>query len=171
MITKKEVLKNLEQVKKYLKEIEGDEEWVEINNENCPTLSKYGAKPFRIMKKKMRKDGEVWNNINLEEAKKACKERGCRLPKIQEMLALLDHYKSTNKKISYDDKEFLGIEELSYEEDVTCELIDGPISFLRGGYWDVGEDAGAFALVLDAVPGGRYDSIGFRCASDLSVEI
>jgi len=144
-------------------------EWVEINNENCPTLEKYGCKPFKIMKKKMRnKDGKVWNNINFYEAKEEAEKLGYRLPDIREMLALLEHYKLVNQNISHKDKDFLGIEELSYGEDVCFEWIEGAgCAFLRRTSWVYTSYAGDFILDLDAAPTNRHHNVGFRCTSDL----
>ena len=141
--------------------------WVNITNKNCPTLSKYGIKPFWIMKRKMRnKDGEVWNNINFFDAKREAEKSGYRLPDIREMLALLEQYRK-NKEISKTDKEFLGIEELSCEERTYLEWINATgVSFLRGGYWGSTSYAGVFALGLYHIPTYQSISIGFRCASD-----
>ena len=143
-------------------------QWVEINYENCPTLKKHGCKPFKIMKYKMRDSkGEVWNNINFKEAQKETKKLGYRLPDIREILALFDHYVNTRSPISVYDKEFLGIEELAYDEDVYLELIEGASqAFLRGGYWPYTSAAGVFALILSGAPSIQYNSLGFRCASD-----
>jgi len=136
--------------------------WVKIN---IPTLKKYGVKPFSIMKRKMRKNNEVWNNISFYDAQKEAEKLGYRLPDIREMLAILEYYKQKNKNVSENDKEFLGIEELSYEEDVHYEWIEGAgCAFLRGGYWSLGARAGAFALTLGAAPGNTSYAIGFRCA-------
>jgi len=155
MITKKQVLENLDHVKKYLEEIENPIEWVEINNENCPTLKKYGVEQFKIMKQKMRdSDGQVWNNISFSDAQKEAKKLGYKLPDMRQMLALLEQYRNTNKKVSCYDQEFLGIEELSYDEDVNYEWIEGAgIAFLRGGLWNDGTNAGVFALRLNYGPG------------------
>ena len=161
----KKLEKDLEALKKELQE--ENIEWVEINEKNCPTLKKYGAKPFKIMKRKMRdKDGKVWNNINFFDAKKECEKRGYRLPDIREMLALLEYYKNTQKKVSVNDEEFLGIEELSLEEDVYIEWIEGAAcAFLRGAYWSHTSHAGVFTLYLSDTPDNSgHDVIGFRCA-------
>ncbi|MFA5246980.1 MAG: hypothetical protein WC408_03795 [Candidatus Micrarchaeia archaeon] len=37
-------------------------------------------------------------------------------------------------------------------------------AFLRGGDWDDGADAGAFALYLSYAPSGTGTAIGFRCS-------
>ena len=170
-MNKQTVLKNLDEIKQYIKEIENenDVEWVDITNENCPTLKKYGCTPFRMMKKKMRKPGtqEVWNNINFFDAQKEAEKLGYRLPDMRETLALLEQYRATQGEISHKDKEFLGIEELSYDEDVNYEWIDcSGVSFLRGGSWVYAANAGAFTAYLVDTPGGRSNSVGFRCASD-----
>lgn len=159
--------RELEDLKKqHLQKIE----WVEINEENCPTLKKYGAKPFKIMKRKMRDaKGEVWNNINFFDAQKECKKQGFRLPDIREILALLEHYKKTRREsVSGHDKEFLGIEELSSDEEVRLEWLAGAgCGFIRGGYWDTGTHCGAFCLDLLYAPDNSSADIGFRCAVDL----
>ena len=165
-------------IKKLEKELEAlkeqvqkeDFEWVEITEKNCPTLSKYGAKPFRIMKRKMRdKYGKVWNNINFYDAKKECEKLGYRLPDIREMLALLEHYKNTNKNVDKHNKEFLGIEELSVDEDVYVEWVEGAgCAFLRGASWGDTSYAGVVALILDNTPDySSSHNIGFRMCSDL----
>ena len=168
----KEIKSYLDEVKKYIEEIENEpqeQEWVEINNQNCPTLAKYGCKPFRIMKKKVRKlnSNEVWNNINFYDAQEEVKKLGYRLPDIREILALMEHYRKTQKKVSYEDKEFLGIEELSYGEYVNLEWINASgVAFRRGGHWISTSYAGAFAAGLVSTPGGASSDIGFRCACD-----
>jgi len=144
------------------------EVWVKIGYDQIPKeiFDKYAAKPFEIMKIKMRnKDGEVWNNINYFEAQKECKKLGYRLLKIQELLVLLEWYKIKNKTVSYNDKEFLGIEELSFKEDVYYEWIymTDDIPLLRGGYWDDASYAGAFAANLSYAPSFSYYNFGFRC--------
>lgn len=154
MITKKQVLENLDQIKKYLTEID-TVEWIEINNENCPTLEKYGVKPFKIMKNLVQKDGEPWVYINFFDAKKEAENMGYRLPDVREILALLDHYTASGQP-----KDFLGIEDL---ED-WYEWIDGP-SNENFGWWRYdGPYAGLFTLNLAYGPGysGNGD-IGFRC--------
>ena len=168
MINKTEIKKHLKEVKAYIKELEGGLEWVEINNTNCPTLKKYGVKPFRIMKKKMRKNGEVWNNITFYDAQKEAKKLGYRLPDIREILALLEQYRKVTKTISCHDNEFLGIEELSYDESVCYEWIEvaGVAAFRGGGWYDTTGD-GPVALYLSHAPSSVDTSIGFRCASNL----
>ena len=163
----KKLEKELKALKKELRE--KNNEWVEINEKNCPTLSKYGAKPFKIMKRKMRdKDGNVWANINFFDAKKECEKLGYRLPDIREMLALLEHYKNTQKKVSEHDKEFLGIEELSIDENVYMEWIEGAgCAFLGGGRWSDGARAGLCTLDLNDAPSSTGDYVGFRCAASL----
>ena len=154
-------------MKQYIQEIENEVEWVDITNKNCPTLAKYGAKPFRIMKKKMRKPGtqEVWNNINFLDAQKEAEKLGYRLPDIREILALLEQYRTTREKRSYKNKKFLGIEELSYDENVYLEWIDcAGVAAIRGGYWGNGAVDGPFALNMYNAPSLVYTSVGFRCA-------
>lgn len=168
MINKKEIKLHLDEVKRYIQKIEDDTEWVEINYKNCPTLKKYGCVPFLIMKKKMRKDEEVWNNINYYDAKKETKRLGYRLLDIREMLALLEQYRKTTKLPSNKDKEFLGIEELSYDEKVNYEWIDvAGVAAFRGGYWNSGAHAGPFALDLSNAPSDVDASIGFRMAKNI----
>ena len=145
-----------------------DDGWVKIGYDQIPKeiFDKYAAKPFEIMKIKMRnKDGKVWNNINYFEAQKECKKLGYRLLKIQELLVLLEWYKIKNKTVSYNDKEFLGIEELSFKEDVYYEWIymTDDIPLFRGGYWGRGSDAGAFSAFLGNAPSFSYIGFGFRC--------
>ena len=163
----KKLEKDLEALKKQVQK--ENFEWVEINEKNCPTLSKYGAKPFKIMKRKMRdKDGKAWNNINFFDAKKECEKLGYRLPDIREMLALLEHYKKTQKKISEHDKEFLGIKELSIDEDVYMEWIEGAgCAFRRGGDWYNGACAGLYTLYLSSAPSYTFSTLGFRGAASL----
>ena len=170
MITKKDVQQNLETVKKYIQELENEVGWVDITNENCPTLAKYGCVPFRIMKKKMRKPGtdKVWNNINFFDAQKEAKKLGYRLPDIREMLALLEQYRATHTTPNHKDKEFLGIEELSYDESVYLEWIDvAGCAALRGGGWGDTTNDGPFALLLDYGPSIVGGSLGFRMCSTL----
>ena len=92
---------------------------------------------------------------------------GYRLPDIREILALLEYYKNINKKVSIHDKEFLGIEELSYNEDVCSEWIEGAgCAFLRGALWNYTSYAGLFTLYLFDVPSySGSNNLGFRCAS------
>jgi formylglycine-generating enzyme required for sulfatase activity len=118
------------------------------------------------MKKKMRNsDGEIWNNITWGNAKKEADKLGYRLPSIQEMLVLLDWYKhEKGDNVSCHDKEFLGIEELSYDEDVCYEWIDSPVVCVRGGNWDDTSDTGCFALYLNWSTSNANCDVGFRCA-------
>ena len=144
-------------------------EFIKIDTSVVPKelFNKYGVKPFQIMKNKMRdENGDIWNNINFFDAQKEAKKLGYRLPDIREMLLLLDFYKSSNKKVSKNDNNFLGIEELSYSEDVYLEWVYclEAVAFQRGGNWDDGAGAGAFTLVLRDAPSNTYTSIGFRCA-------
>ena len=148
------------------------DQWITIDYSVIPKeiFDRYGAKPFQIMKRKMRKDGEVWNYISWIDAKEEARKLGLRLPNITEILVLLDFYKKEKgDKVSIYDKDFLGIEELSYNEDVCYELIDGPTVFLRGGSWISGSNGGVFALSLNWGTGNTDDNVGFRCAR--SVEI
>jgi len=80
----------------------------------------------------------------------------------------LEAYKDQNNVSAYD-KEFLGIGELSYKEDVCFEWIEMSknIAFFRGGYWSNGANAGSFALNLDSAPSHSYTSIGFRCCREI----
>jgi len=166
----KDLETQLKELKESIKTQPDDTEWVKITNENCPTLAKYGAKPFKIMKRKMRnKEGDVWNNINFFDATKEVEKLGYRLPDIREMLALFEQYKTVQKERSIHDKEFLGIEELSYDEEVYLEWINCACSgFIRGGNWNLGSDVGAFTLVLNVAPSYSNLNVGFRCASDLA---
>ena len=113
-----------------------------------------------------RKDGTVWNDISWYDAKDEAKKLGHRLPSIQEQLVLLDWYKhEKGDKASIHDKEFLGIEELSYDEEVYLEWVDGPIVTTRGCLWIVGGSAGVGSLSLNNTPGRtNYYTLGFRCA-------
>jgi formylglycine-generating enzyme required for sulfatase activity len=120
------------------------------------------------MKKKYRENDKVVNNIAWNDAKEKAKGLGYRLPTIQEMLVLLDAYKKqypNNANIHH--KEFLGIEELSYDEEVYYEWIDAPSPITRGGYWSAGSVAGAFALGLGWVTGDTGYNVGFRCARNI----
>jgi hypothetical protein len=167
-MTKQDALQKIEELKKYIAKCDENDEWVKIDYFVIPkeVFDKYGAKPFEIMKKKMRNtDGEVWNNIGWADSKKEAEKLGYRLPKIQEMLVLLDWYKQEKgSDISCLDKEFLGIEELSYNEDVCYEWIDSPTVCSRGGYCDNGNGAGSFALFLNYSSGYASYYVGFRCA-------
>lgn len=166
-LTKEQALKKIEDLKAYVETLEEQEEWVKIDYSVIPkeVFDAYGAKPFEIMKRKMRKDGEVWNEINFYDAKKEAESRGYRLPNIQEMLVLLHEYKAKypdNANIRHE--EFLGIKELSYDEDAHLEWIDGPSPVLRGGYWGDGSFAGVFSLILYNAPSDTGTGIGCRCA-------
>ena len=147
-----------------------DIEWIDITNKNCKYLKKYGIKPFRIMKYKMRKeDGTVWNNINFFEAKKQAEKLGCRLPDIREILALLEQYKKNNEVVSCYDKSFLGIKELSYHKNVYHEWgqVGSDVAFVRGGYWANDAYAGVFTLLLNYPPAFQSNYIGFRCCKNV----
>ncbi len=150
---------------------QNQEEFITIGYDQIPKeiFEKYGAKPFQIAKRKFRKDGKTVNNVNYFEARKLAEEAGCRLPKIQEMLVLLDYYKFKNKEVSNKDKEFLGIEELSYDEDVYYEWVEmtDKIAFLRGGNWSDTTFAGVFTLYLSDLPTAASNGLGFRCARQL----
>ena len=166
-LSKEQALSKIEELKGYINEIENREEWVKIDYSVIPRelFNKYGVEPFEIMKRKMRNDkGEVWNEINYFDAQKECEKLGYRLPNIREMLILLDFYKQKNKEVSVYDKEFLGIEELSYHEEVYLEWIYclDDCGFLRGGPWLSGSSAGLFALSLDGAPSATSYNIGFR---------
>ena len=163
-MNKNEALQKIEELKNFIKQEET--KWVKIGYDQIPKelFDKYNVKPFEIQKRKMRKDGEVWNEINYFDAQKECEKLGYRLPDMRKMLMLLEHYKNVNKEVSYNDKEFLGIEELSYEEDVCYEWIHNlqDVAFLRGGGWDDGASAGVFALYLGDAPTNSRASFGFR---------
>lgn len=166
-ITREMALQKIEELKNFIEQEEN--EFAKIGYDQIPKelFDKYGCKPFEIMKKKMRnEDGEVWNEINYSDAQKECEKLGCRLPNMREMLLLLEHYKNVKEEVSYKDKEFLGIEELSYEENVCYEWIYNlkDIAFRRGGYWYNGSNAGVFTLYLDDAPTYVGSGIGFRCA-------
>ena len=162
--TKDEALKAMKELEEYIKGQE--EEWVKIDYSVIPQtlFEKYGIKPFEIMKRKMRKNGEVWDNINYFDAKKEAEKLGYRLPNVREQLMLLEHYSNTQTPDIHD-TEFLGIEELSYDEKVYLEWIEfnDKIGFLRGGSWGGGAYAGVETLVLSAAPGGADCGVGFRC--------
>ncbi|MDE2015983.1 MAG: hypothetical protein KGJ89_05455 [Patescibacteria group bacterium] len=143
------------------------DEWITIGYDQIPkeTFDRYGAKPFQIMRRKMRKDGKVWASISWTDAKKEADKLGLRLPHITEMLVLLDAYKKEKgEKASVHDRDFLGIKELSYGETVNYELIDGPSPILRGDGWVIGSYAGAFTLDLGWYTGYACNIVGFRCA-------
>jgi len=166
-LSKEQALNKIEELKGYINEIENQEEWVKIDYSVIPKelFTKYGVEPFEIMKKKMRNDkGEAWNEIDYFDAQKECEKLGYRLPNIREMLILLDFYKQKNKEVSVYDKEFLGIEELSYHEEVYLEWIYclDDCGFIRGGSWSDGSDAGLFALDLNSAPSAANTGVGFR---------
>ena len=169
-MNKQEALNKIEELKKFVSELDAQNEWVKIDYSVIPkeTFDKYGAKPFEIMKKKVREAGKVVNNITWGEAKTKAKALGYRLPSIQEMLVLLDAYKKKypdNADIYH--KEFLGIEELSYSEDVCYEWIDAPSPTTRGAAWNYGSSAGAFSLYLNWGTGSTGDTVGFRCSKSI----
>jgi formylglycine-generating enzyme required for sulfatase activity len=152
--------------------LQNQEEWVKIDYSVIPkeTFDKYGVKPFEIAKLKARKNGKTISNITWQEAKDKAKEMGYRLPTIQEMLVLLDAYKQKfpdNANCGH--KEFLGIEELSYENEVCYEWVDAPCPTTRGGDWSNGSTAGAFALDLDWSGTTSDYFVGFRMARTISV--
>ena len=166
-MNKQEALRKIEELKKFVSELDAQGDWVKIDYSVIPkeTFDKYGAKPFEIMKKKVREAGKVVNNITWDEAKTKAKALGCRLPSIQEMLVLLDAYKKKypdNADIYH--KEFLGIEELSYSEDVCYEWIDAPSPITRGANWNNGANAGVFSLYLNWDTGNTSYYVGVRCA-------
>ena len=166
-LSKEQALSKIEELKGYINRIKNQGEWIKIGYDQIPKelFDKYGCGPFEIMKKKMRNDkGEAWNEINYFDAQKECEKLGYRLPNIREMLILLDFYKQKNKEVSIHDKEFLGIEELSYDEDIHLEWIYclDDCGFLRGGPWLSGSAAGLFALNLYNAPSATSYNIGFR---------
>lgn len=191
-MNKEQALKKIEELKQFVEELE-KEEWVKIDYSVIPKelFDKYGVKPFEIMKRKMRKDGEVWTDINYFDAQKECEKLGYRLPNIREMLMLLEFYKQKNDIVSIHNdgtsgswdlnatgksftlelgnKEFLGIKELSHEVGVDYEWIYclGDCGFLRGGYGYVGAGAGLFDLSLGDAPSFTRSHIGFRCARSI----
>ena len=141
--------------------------WIKIGYEQIPKkiFDRYGAKPFEIMEKRMRKpDGSVWNNISWKEAKKEAKKMGYRLPTINEMLVLLDFYKMKYPKNSVCHQSFLGISELSCDEEICFEWVDAPVACSRSGYWGNGNNGGAFTLRLSWDASYRDSCMGFRCA-------
>ena len=152
----------LEKLKKQRK----SQDWITIGYDQIPkeVFDRYGARPFEIMRGKMRKPaGKVWNNISFLDAKKEAEKMGFRLPTIQEMLVLLDVYKQKYPdNASCHHKEFLGIEELSYDEAVNYEFVAGPTVFIRGGTWHNGSSAGAFTLGLAWGTGRPNNDVGFR---------
>ena len=166
-LSKTEALNKIEELKNYINQI-NNEEWVKIDYSVVPRqfFEKYAVKPFEIMRRKMRNDkGEVWVEIDYFDAQKECEKLGYRLPNIQEMLMLLEFYKQKNKEVSIHDKEFLGIEELSYDEEVYLEWMYylDDCGFLRGGHWYNASTAGLFALYLYDAPSNTNNNIGFRC--------
>lgn len=166
-LTKQEALEKIEELKSYVENLDKEEEWVKIDYSVIPKeiFEKYGAKPFEIMKRKMRNNKDkVWNNISWTDAKEEAKKIGYRLPSIQEMLVLLDYYKKEyldNADIYHE--EFLGIKEISFNEDVPYEWIDAPSPSIRGANWSNGSGDGAFALYLDWGAGRAGNFVGFRC--------
>ncbi|MDE2015896.1 MAG: hypothetical protein KGI72_05235, partial [Patescibacteria group bacterium] len=146
--TIEERLKKLEEIVKNLSPLNADkdpngDEWITIGYDQIPkeTFDRYGAKPFQIMKRKMRRDGVFLTNISWDDAKKESEKLGLRLPHITEQLVLLDAYKK--EKGNYND--FLRIEELNYNGFIYYEWVDGPSPFFRGGYWSYGSNVGAEA--------------------------
>ena len=171
VITKEEALKKIEELKQYIDNLKEDEfvtiDYSVIEKE---LFEKYNVKPFKIAKRKMRgDDGEVLCNINYFEAMKEAEKRGGRLPNIREMLLLLEVYKEQNKEVSCYDKEFLGIEELSYNEDVCFEWIEAldNVGFLRGGYWNYASSAGAFLLYAYHSASYSHSNVGGRLVKDI----
>ena len=166
-LTKKEALEKIEELKQYIDNLNREEEFITINYTKIrqELFEKYGVKPFQIAKRKMRDDkGEVLCNINYFQAKEEAKKRGGRLPHIREMLLLLEAYKEQNEEVDYRDKEFLGIEELSYDEDVCYEWVEAleDVGLLRGGGWTYASNAGAFHLSVYSSSTGASSGIGGR---------
>jgi hypothetical protein len=61
-MNKNEALQKIEELKKYIAKCDENDEWVKIDYNVIPkeVFERYGAKPFEIMKKKMRNsDGEI----------------------------------------------------------------------------------------------------------------
>ena len=167
-MNKNEALKKIEELKVFVEQCDRKEDFVTIDYSviSKEKFEKYGVKPFQIMKRKMRNDDKVWANITFNDAKKEAEKAGMRLPGLNEMLLLLDSYKEKYPdNASCNHKEFLGIEELSYNEEVCYEWIDSlsVIPFLRGGDWSNGSYAGAFALNLAWSGGNTINNVGFRC--------
>jgi hypothetical protein len=167
-MNKNEALKKIEELKVFVEQCDRKEDFVTIDYSviSKEKFEKYGVKPFQIMKRKMRNDDKVWANITFNDAKKEAEKAGMRLPGLNEMLLLLDSYKEKYlDNASCYHKEFLGIEELSYNEEVCYEWIDSlsVIPFLRGGNWYNGSHAGAFALLLSWSGGNTSNDVGFRC--------
>ena len=171
-LTKEEALQRIEELQKYIENQNANDDWVTIDYSiiRKELFKKYGVKPFQIMKKKMRNAaGGVWHSIDFFEAKAGAEKRGLRLPNIREILLLLEAYKEQNVFSVYDN-DFLGIEELSYNEDVCYEWVEAlnDAAFLRGGTWSNGTNAGVFTLYLYSAPLNSGTNLGFRCARDLA---
>ena len=171
-ISKEEALKRIEELKQYVENLKTNEEWVIIDYSviRKELFEKYNVKPFKIAKRKMRNDdGEVLCNINYFEAKEEAKKGGGRLPNIREMLLLLEAYKEQNEEVSYLDNEFLGIEELSYNEDVYFEWVEAldDVGFLRGGGWPNASSAGVFRLSVNYSASSSDSDIGGRLVKDI----
>jgi len=169
-LTREMALQKIEELKNFIKQ--EDNEFVRIDYDVIPKelFEKYNVKPFAIQKKKMRnEDGKVWSEIDYFEAQKECEKLCYRLPNVREMLMLLEYYKNVNKEILHTDKEFIGIEELSYDEDVCYEWIYNleDIAFRRGGGWADASYAGVFALHLSGSPTHSSTTVGFRCVRDI----
>ena len=169
---KNEALAKIHELEQFVANLDKEQEWVKIDYSKIPreVFEKYGAKPFEIMRTKMRNSGgEVWNNISYTDAKKEAEKLGYHLPSIQQMLVLLDWYKyEKGENVSCYDKEFLGIEELSYDEDASYEWIDSPAICSRGGSWPYGSGAGAFSLGLYSPTGDANYDVGFRMTKDIN---
>ena len=167
-MNKQQALTKIHELDQFVANLDNEQDWVKIDYSKIPreVFEKYGAKPFEIMRTKMRNSGgEVWNNISYTDAKKEAEKLGYHLPSIQQMLVLLDWYKhEKGDNVSCHDKEFLGIEELSYDEDVCYEWIDSPAICSRGSSWGDGSAAGPFALYLGLSTGSAFYNVGFRCA-------
>jgi len=172
-MNKNEALKKIDELKKFVEQCDQNEEFVTIDYSVIPKekFEKYGVKPFQVAKKKARReDGTVWNNIDFEDAKKEAEKMGGRLMSLNEIFLLLDAYKEKYlDNASCEHEEFLGIEELSYHEEVCYEWIDSlsVIPFRRGGDWNFGSNAGAFALRLLWSGGSSFSNVGFRCAKGI----
>lgn len=166
---KKEALEVKKKIDEYL--ATEDTEWVRIDYSVIPkeVFDMYGVKPFEIMKRKMRKEnGNVWNKISWNDAKKEANKLGYRLTTIQELLVLLHVYKEkypNNASVNHD--KFLGIEELAYRHDVCYEWIDAPSPCIRGGGWVTGSSAGAFAVNLNWYSGDSNNNVGFRMCKSI----
>ena len=160
--------RTIEPTKEYSDKDPNGDEWITIGYDQIPkeTFDRYGAKPFRIMRRKMRNDkGEVWSNISRNDAKAEAEKLGLRLLDIPEHLVILDFYvREKGKNASIYDADFLGIEELNYDEKVPYEWVNGPSLFIRGGDWNAGSGAGAGSLGLDNGHSYVGSYVGFRCA-------